>query len=226
MWSDIISYGENGLLIRFKNEISHENHLKVKYCYETIKNYKPKGLLSIIPAYSSITLIYNPHQTNKNTLSAVIKKVTQHSASKNTSNNSVTIPVCYHPKYGLDIEYVAQKLQCTPQKIIELHTAKPYLVHMLGFAPGFMYLGGLNKQLHIARKETPRLKINAGAVGLADEQTGVYPLATPGGWQIIGQTPLVLFSKNKPSIVQMGDFVKFKAISVDEFEHLKKYNGA
>lgn len=135
---------------------------------------------------------------------------------------TVTIPVCYGGEFGSDLEYVASVHALTPDEVIAIHTAGEYLVHMLGFAPGFPYLGGLSARIATPRRATPRLRVEAGTVGIGGEQTGIYPLATPGGWQCIGRTPIALFrpDDNPPSLLTAGDRVRFTPISIQEyFEH-------
>lgn len=135
---------------------------------------------------------------------------------------AVTIPVCYGGEFGPDLEYVASVHALTPDEVIAIHTAGEYLVHMLGFAPGFPYLGGLSARIATPRRATPRLRVEAGTVGIGGEQTGIYPLATPGGWQCIGRTPIALFrpDDNPPSLLTAGDRVRFTPISIQEyFEH-------
>ena len=221
MQFDIIPYGEQSLLINFKAEISVKIHLQVKACYLQLKELNINGVNSFIPAYHSLTIGFNSDIISYADLKSIINNTSITPITENTKN-IVKIPVCYDDSLGLDINWVANQTGLSIQEIINIHTSKPYLVYMLGFAPGFMYLGGLDKRLHVPRKGTPRLKINAGAVGLADQQTGVYPLETPGGWQIIGETPLELFSKTKPALVEMGDYVQFIAISKNEFNKIKE----
>ena len=223
MQFSVIKYGENALLIQFKDEISLEVHTYVKKYYEQLKAMHLIGVESLIPAYNSITVIIDTFKIEQKDLKFFIENTPFEVQEKSeTYKNIIEIPVCYEKPYALDMEIVSEKLQLSAQEIIKIHTAKPYLIYMLGFSPGFMYLGGLDKQLHVPRKETPRIQIPAGAVGLAAQQTGVYPIITPGGWQIIGQTPLVLFSKEKSSIAEMGDYIQFVSISAAEFKKRKQ----
>ncbi|GAB3818152.1 hypothetical protein GCM10028895_15070 [Pontibacter rugosus] len=136
----------------------------------------------------------------------------------------VELPVLYGGDYGPDLEEVAAHCKLTAEEIIHIHSAQEYLVHMIGFAPGFPYLGGMDKRIATPRKASPRPYIPAGSVGVAGEQTGVYPISTPGGWQLIGQTPLALFdaSRKVPSLLQAGDKVKFVPISEEEFKTRKE----
>ncbi|MBX6395501.1 MAG: 5-oxoprolinase subunit PxpB, partial [Alicyclobacillaceae bacterium] len=136
----------------------------------------------------------------------------------------VEIPVCYGGEFGPDLAYVADYHGLTPERVIEIHSSTEYRVYMIGFAPGFPYLGGLSPELATPRKTSPRLTIPAGSVGIAGNQTGVYSVSTPGGWQIIGRTPLVLFRPDlhPPSLLKAGDRVRFYPISREEFT---RWNG-
>ncbi|WP_422936788.1 5-oxoprolinase subunit PxpB, partial [Staphylococcus chromogenes] len=137
----------------------------------------------------------------------------------------INIPVLYGGEWGPDLDLVAEHNKLTPEEVVRKHTESFYLVYMIGFMPGFPFLGGLDKALHTPRKAEPRLKIPAGSVGIANNQTGLYPEDSPGGWQIIGQTPIKVFDLNRdPKILyQPGDKIKFYAINEEQFLHIKKY---
>jgi len=218
----ILPYGEQALLINFKPEISLEIHQQVKSVYLQLQALKINGVSGFIPTYNSITVCYNSELISFETLSSVINNGNYNVATTENNKNEIFIPVCY--ELGLDLEHVSYVTKLSISEIINLHTAESYLVYMMGFTPGFMYLGGLNKKLQVPRKDTPRLKIEAGSVGLADQQTGIYPMQTPGGWQLIGKTPLKLFDKNHGTRTKMGDYIKFEAISLDEFHKLNEYD--
>jgi len=134
----------------------------------------------------------------------------------------IEIPVCYGGSFGPDLEIVAKHHHLTPEQVIHIHSKPKYLVHMIGFAPGFPYLGGLNEEIATPRRQSPRVKIPAGSVGIAGNQTGVYPIESPGGWQIIGRTPVKLFNPHKtpPTLLQTGNYITFKPISRKEYEQL------
>jgi inhibitor of KinA len=136
----------------------------------------------------------------------------------------VEIPVCYGGEFGADLDFVAKHANLTPGEVIEIHSAADYLVHMIGFAPGFPYLGGMSSKIAAPRRSSPRLKVPAGSVGIAGEQTGIYPLETPGGWQLIGRTPLALFrpEQDPPTLLQPGDIVRFRPITPQQFRELKE----
>jgi inhibitor of KinA len=164
---------------------------------------------------------------NTQSISSLIKKwiednLTEHVNDTWANKKEIIIPVCYDKTLGLDIESVAQKHNLTIQEVIELHTATTYRVFMNGFLPGFAYMGIVDPSIQTPRHESPRPIVKAGSVGIADVQTGIYPSDSPGGWQIIGKTPVPLIDENENILLKPGSFVKFNAISLFEFENLNK----
>src|SRR5204863_3793292 len=161
---------------------------------------------------TTLAIYYDPLQT---TAPELTKQIRGLAVDDNRSNQDdqrvIEIPVCYGGEFGSDLGFVAKNASLTTQEVIELHSAADYLVHMIGFAPGFPYLGGMSPKIAVPRRSTPRLKIPAGSVGIAGDQTGIYPLETPGGWQLIGRTPLPLFRPEQvpPTLLQAGDVVRF-----------------
>ncbi|SLK34938.1 allophanate hydrolase subunit 1 [Mycobacteroides abscessus subsp. abscessus] len=202
-----------------------------------VTNYLEKhafpGYIECVPSYTNVTVYYHPYiiyesyrKTTNQSLSPflIVKSlieeiVNQLEEVEKTNNRMIEIPVCYGGEYGPDIEVVAKYNNLTVDQVIALHSSRDYFVHMIGFAPGFPFLGGMSEKIATPRRSTPRQLIPAGAVGIAGVQTGVYPIATPGGWQLIGQTPIQLFlsNNNPPSLLQAGDIVKFVPISEGEF---------
>lgn len=149
-------------------------------------------------------------------------KLENEQTEKELDHRTVSIPVCYGGEYGPDLEYVARHHNLTPEEVISIHSEGEYLAYMIGFAPGFPFLGGLSEKIATPRRPSPRTSIPAGSVGIAGMQTGVYPISTPGGWQLIGQTPIKLFlpEQNPPSLLQAGDIVKFEPISKEEYQEI------
>jgi len=190
-----------------------------------------EGLIETVPAYNSVTVYYNPVEvyfsTNnkvKETPYMIVKKIILDLLNKSFSATTkreriVKIPVVYGGKMGPDLEYVAHYHGLTIDEVIHIHSNTQYLVYMLGFAPGFPFMGGMDKQIATPRKDTPRLSIPPGSVGIAGSQTGIYPLETPGGWQIIGRTPLRLFlpEQSPPTLIQPGDRIQFTPISQEDY---------
>ncbi len=217
----LLPYGSCGLLIQFEDEISLETHQRIVSLYEKISLIK--GVLSVIPAYTSITVRYN-HTTDFKTLSDAISILNQTANDTKTTTKEISIPVCYDEALALDLEEVKQHTKLSHQEIVQLHTSIAYPVYMIGFTPGFPYLGGLDTKLHTPRKSSPRLATPKGSVGLANNQTGIYPSASPGGWQIIGQTPISIFRPTQQPMINIGDTIRFEAISIERFNKLKNEN--
>jgi inhibitor of KinA len=187
------------------------------------------GLITTIPAYCTLTVFFDPLKVMATDLpgrfcydkvSFYLKKLglTKRGESARVADQLI-IPVCYGGDFGPDILTVAQANNLTEAEVIEMHTLAPCTVYMIGFVPGFAYMGGMDAKLATPRKQVPDAKIPAGAVGIAGTQTGIYPMETPGGWQIIGRTPLKMFDVNRaqPSLLKSGDLITFKAIDVEEF---------
>ena len=173
-------------------------------------------ILNLHPAYQSLAIDFDPLRVDPKDLLKAVKEIAMRiakSEARGSAGRTIEIPVHYGEDDGPDLEVVADLLRLTPKEVIELHSAREYEVAFLGFAPGFPYLVGLDPKLHCPRKETPRLKVARGSVGLAGAQTGIYPEESPGGWQIIGRTDLELFCANRenPSLLKQGDRVRFIA---------------
>lgn len=189
------------------------------------------GLLTTVPAYSTLSVFYDalqvmqaPELHGRDCFEKVqnyLLGLKEQAADESTSAViPITIPVCYGGSFGPDVEELAALHNLSVQRVIDIHTAATYTVYMIGFVPGFAYMGGMDEQLATPRKQTPRQAIPAGSVGIAGKQTGIYPLETPGGWQIIGRTPLKLFDANRkqPALLKAGDMVKFKPVTPLEFD--------
>lgn len=189
------------------------------------------NFIDLIPAYQCLTITFDPLLNLDESLSQELETLTKEFIKTpllpEREPCTIRIPVCYENSFAPDILSVSEYTGLSPKKIIELHSTTSYLVHMLGFSPGFLYLGGLDPKLHCPRKETPRLHIPAGAVGIGGSQTGVYPQATPGGWQIIGQSPIEIFQpySSSPFIAEPLDTIKFYSISESEFNDMEMRKG-
>ena len=195
---------------------------------------RPAGIVDVVPAYATVAVFYEPGRLAANgprPYEQVCRFVTERAllldseAKKKTATAGrvMEIPVSYGGEFGPDLSEVARHCGLPVTEVMNLHAKADYLVHAIGFAPGFPYLGGLPAKLSTPRRPTPRLSVPAGSVGIGGTQTGVYPLSTPGGWQIIGRTPLALFRPGaaEPALLRVGDKVKFRAITPEEFARWK-----
>ncbi len=181
-----------------------------------------KGVEDIISLQDKIGIIYNPYITSSTALNDILAKLLNSSYQKSLKLNSRTweIPICYDEEFSLDIEYLCSLYHLEKNFIIEKHLERTYTVDMIGFLPGFLYLGDLDKTLYFNRKSNPRKKVPKGSVGIAGNQSGIYNIESPGGWNIIGRTPMDLFrkEKNPPLEIQQGDKIIFKRITREQFE--------
>jgi inhibitor of KinA len=181
-------------------------------------------MVEYVPAFTTVTVYYNPLLLSyKDACSALARIVTDVETAPAVSARTIEIPVCYGGEFGPDLEFVAEHNGLTVDEVVQIHSGGEYLVYMIGFAPGFPYLGGMSVRIQAPRRLSPRLSIPAGTVGIAGMQTGVYPIETPGGWQLIGRTPEELFRPNlsSPSLLQAGDLVRFRPTSRMEYDQWK-----
>ncbi|TMU84829.1 5-oxoprolinase subunit PxpB [Bacillus sp. BHET2] len=229
--------GDHAVAIQLGNSIQQETHKLVKAVTYFLETQTIDWLVEIIPAFTTVTLYYDPIKiiaSNKpfqNTLpysivcSEVEHILSQLTIGEQSQSRIIDIPVCYGGEFGPDLEEVATHNGMSSDEVIQTHSNGEYLVYMIGFAPGFPYIGGMSSDIATPRRESPRLKIPAGTVGIAGEQTGVYPIETPGGWQLIGRTPLKLFKPEhdeEPSLLKAGDQIRFKPISLEEYKALEE----
>jgi len=220
----IFPLGDNALTVEFGNKISAElNNRVLSLAHFFDKNSFP-GFVEIVPAYASLSVFYNISTVRKNfsefpTAFDAVKNFIENNlktldAFAETDSRLMKIPVCFDAESALDLDLIASSNNLSPEKIIEIFLAKTYRVYMLGFLPGFSYMGEVDERIAAPRKENPRLKVPKGSVGIAGRQTGIYSLESPGGWQIIGRTNVELFTPNAavPTFLQAGDSVKFHQV--------------
>jgi len=217
----IASSGDAALFCRLGKQIDTLVSDSVLLLNRKIKAAGLEGLIETVPSYTGIMVYYNNNITGAEELTRSITILANDQDSDTFPRPSfvIDVPVCYNEQYGPDLEYVASYCDMSIQDLIRIHTSQEYRIHMLGFTPGFPYLGGMDKQIATPRKKTPRTKIRAGSVGIAGEQTGIYPIDSPGGWQLIGRTPLKLidFTDAEPFLFKAGDHLRFRAVSPEEY---------
>ena len=218
------SMGDRGLLIEFGDEISREINEKVRRMGLAVRDEIREGIVEVVPTYRSLLIIYNPLLLPVEDLKKRVKRIEEGLQEVPLPEPNLTrIPAVYGGIYGPDLEAVARYHHISPEKVIQLHCSKAYLIYMIGFMPGYPYMGELPKELVTPRLKTPRLVVPKGSVAIAQRQTGIYSMESPGGWQIIGRTPVELFDpgRDPPSLLKMGDLVQFYQISEKE---LKKWH--
>jgi inhibitor of KinA len=220
----IFPLGDNALTISFGNIISPKINDQVFQLAEFIEKTRFAGLNETVPAYSSLSVFYNVTEVRKSyrtfpTAFEFVENFVENLLSKITVGEAentrlIEIPISFDRKFALDLEELAEHKHISIQQVIEIFTTQTYRVFMLGFLPGFAYMGEVDERIATPRKQTPRLKVPKGSVGIAGNQTGIYPLDSPGGWNIIGKTELEMFTPNdaSPTLLQAGDLVKFVAI--------------
>lgn len=234
----MIPYGEAGIMIQFGNQISPDIHQQVAALSSYLDQHPFPGMKEYIPAFTSVTIFFDPWVVRQtmpagvgSLISASYDRMVYHfeQVLKNLGKGhdfepeKVIIPVCYGGDFGPDLEYVAEYNGLTPEEVVRIHSEGEYLVYMIGFSPGFPYLGGMSQKIATPRRSTPRLKIPAGSVGIAGDQTGAYSIESPGGWQLIGQTPLDLFrpEAEPPILLKSGNIIQFQPITLEEYEQQK-----
>jgi len=220
--------GEAAVIIDCGDHLSEAVQRRVMSVCALLEKSTLPAMIEWVPSYTSVTLFYDPFISSYPALCrTLLQQLNQMKESVQDKPRTVTIPVCYGGEWGPDLDYVASEHGLTAEDVIAIHTSGEYLVHMIGFAPGFPYLGGLSEQIATPRRATPRLRVEAGTVGIGGKQTGIYPVDTPGGWQCIGRTPLRLFrpEENVPSLLAAGDRVRFERITMQDYLELERMEG-
>lgn len=221
----ILTAGDSSLLIEFGSEINTEINRKITATVQLMKAQHIEGVVDIIPAFCSLLINYDPRVISYDELKNRMKDLVKVDIKAEAGNKRVfEIPVCYGGEYGPDIENIAKHAGLSVEEVIEIHSSRDYLIYMLGFLPGFTYLGGLDERIHTPRLANPRVKINAGSVGIGGSQTGIYPLDSPGGWQLMGMTPVKTYDPERqvPILVEAGDYIRFVPISEEEYIRIKE----
>lgn len=223
---------EDALLVRFGNVIDAALNARVHAAARSLRHARLAGVVDIASAYATLLLRFDCNviaweRMRQQVVAALAADTTFAQASSDTTRGIIEIPVCYGGAYGTDLDSVAVQARLTPAEVIALHTASIYTVAMLGFAPGFPYLLGLDPRLHVPRRTEPRTRVPAGSIAIGGAQTGVYPSELPGGWQLLGRTPLVLFdpAREPACLLVPGDKVRFCAIDQREFAAQQAVHG-
>ena len=238
---EIVPLGDSALIVRVRERFEDapdQTLTEVLRTFRRLQDAAIPGVIELAPAYTTVAVFFDPIVVANAApkldqgLDWLMKRVREVAAagakrgrrvrSTRSEARSIEIPVCYDPEFALDLDHVASQAKLTPTKVVDLHSRAEYRVSCIGFVPGFPFLAGLPKELATPRRATPRKEIPAGSVAIGGAQTGIYPLRSPGGWNLIGRTPLHLFDPGKtpPAFLRAGDRVRFRAITREEFEAL------
>lgn len=219
-----LPFGDSALVVEFGDAISLEINSRVIALNDAVLKAEIAGVEELVPTYRSLLVRYDPLRISYERLVFCVKDLerTPEDSGARMVGRKIVVPVVYGGEYGPDLSRVAQYHGISEDQAVRLHSEKEYRVYMIGFVAGFPYLGEVADEIATPRLETPRLKVHQGSVGIAEKQTGIYPCEAPGGWQIIGRTPLRLFDPRQrpPAPIDPGDTVRFKPISEAEYERL------
>ena len=224
MIKNILNLGDAALYCDFGNEVNQEiNSNVIKYFY-SIKKLNIKGITNLTPSYNKLIISYD---LNIHSFLSLKKKIEKIEIKENNKlkNNLIEIPLCCENNFALDIERVEKKLKLKPDIILEKFFSETYFCYMTGFVAGMPFLGDLNKDMQLKRLETPRVKVPKGSVGITEQFCNIYSFETPGGWNILGNTPRVIFdpsNQKNPNLINPGDTIKFYRITLDQYNEIKK----
>jgi len=223
MIKNILNLGDAALYCDFGSDVNKKINSEVIKYFNTLKEQNINGINNLTPSYNKLIISYDLKVTNYKEIKDKIEKLNVAEALK-TNNKKIEIPVCCDPSFSLDMERLENKLNLTKEKILENFFNKEFFCYMTGFIAGMPFLGDLDENMRVQRLETPRVKVPKGSVGITEQFADIYTFESPGGWNIIGNTPLEVFDSSKeidPNLINPGDTVKFKQISLEEY---KNYN--
>ena len=219
----IVAAGDAMLVAEFEDRIAPEVNAKATMLAARVLAAGVPGVRDVVPTFRSVAVYFDPVSTDAERLAVVLREVTPSSGVMPTrAGKSVEVPVCYDEEFGLDLEEVGRAAGLSRDEVVAIHAGRAYRVYMLGFLPGFAYLAAVDPRIAAPRRRSPRLRVAAGSVAIAGEQTGIYPCQSPGGWNIVGRTPTAMLSidRAEPALLAAGDTVCFRPISRGEFDRL------
>ena len=220
----ILTAGDSSLLLQFGNAIDPEINARIAATVQLMREQHIEGVVDLIPAFCSLLINYDPRVISYGEMRRRMEKILSVEIAAGARKKKIyEIPVCYGDELGPDLATIAEHAGLTEQEVIDIHSSSDYLIYMLGFLPGFTYLGGLDERIHTPRLANPRIRIPAGSVGIGGSQTGIYPMDSPGGWQLMGMTPVRTYDPQReiPILVEAGDYIRFVPIDRDEYGRIQ-----
>jgi inhibitor of KinA len=221
---DFMPAGDRAMVVQFGDTIDEKTNRQVQLLAKWIETQGTEGVQEVLPTFRSLTIFYDPAKISYHTLKTTLKHAdVSEEDGGHMEKRIVEIPCCYGGSFGEDLPDMEKLTGLSSKEIIQIHSGTDYLVYMLGFLPGFVYLGGLDERIHAPRLTTPRVKIPAGAVGIGGSQTGVYPLESPGGWRLIGSTPIRMYDpdREEPFLCNAGDYIRFCPIEEADYREIE-----
>lgn len=216
--------GDHAMVVEFGSIIAENINQKVHALAGWIEEKQIEGVVELLPTFRSLMIYYDCHVVSFEQLKRKVSEFDDTKVSANAEKKKIIkVPCCYGARFGSDLHDMEKILGIDKDEIIRIHSSVCYKIYMLGFLPGFVYLGGLDKRIEVPRLSSPRVKINPGSVGIGGNQTGVYPVASPGGWRLIGGTPLDFYDpdREKPILCNAGEYIRFTPIHIDEYYDIR-----
>jgi inhibitor of KinA len=221
----ILKAGDAALVVELGDEISPQVNRRIHDLVRVIDARPVPGVVDLVPTYRSLLVYYDPLQTTSDALEQELLAIEAGLGdAKRPSARVVEIPTVYGGEFGPDLGFVADHAKLTADEVIRIHSDADYLVYMMGFTAGFPYLGGMSARIAAPRLQTPRTRVPAGSVGIAQQQTGIYPTDSPGGWQLIGRSPIRIFDQHRdpPVVIEAGDYVRFVPVSEEIYRRVER----